>query len=271
LSESVSDILVAIDELAETPADFWSESAFQRYLLTVGAIDNPPESLSESVRPIMASRHDTDKKDVEIEVVDSLPFELDSTKLEVRAVPVEGTMTPEQSKDCWRQIFSAAKVESDEARQVFAVDVMTWFIVNSGSSRANFTGDFTHASYGTVPVRVLKTVLDTQVRRFCRANANFAHKILRANQELARKQRGVLGLSEAALFYAFDFADACHPVSEDVLAELKSMRGYKVTSASAYTSESRLAAANYKPAAASLTSAQRAFPGGGGMGQYPVD
>jgi len=267
----VHDILASIADLAEPPVVFESETEFVHYLQSFEGLDLSQEQAEALVPPTTMAARQEKEQTVDLDLINSLPFDLDESKLAARDVPVEGKLTPEESKQAWRLLFEAAKVNSDDAKQAFVVDVMTWFIVNSGSARANFSGDFKNAAYGTVPVRTLRVVLDTRVRRFCRANANVAHKILVANQTLAASQRAKLGLPDTCVNYAFDFSDACYPMDEDILRDLKAVRGFKVTSATPYTTESRIAAANYKPAASSLTSAQRAFPSGSGAGSYPID
>jgi len=152
-----------------------------------------------------------------------------------RVAPVlEGEYTGEQSVRAWNDIFRAWGATTQELRSEAMSHLLTYMICNGTSSRTASTQQVNVGTLGVRSFGVLVDVLNGEVRRFARANADLAYLLLAGDADLRRRMARKYGYDLTMAHYAFDFAEGCkaHPMSTEQLVVASQSRNARVNQAS---------------------------------------
>jgi len=181
-------------------------------------------------------------------------------------VEEERIMPPDEVRSCWEKIFNRWNINDDEIIRLATVAVLRYFVVNGSSPRAPFDRDI-RVRGRKYPMRIVKGVLQRNVRRFCRAHADVVRNIMRSDEEFAAKIGARLGMYEH-YHLAFDFADACTGLTQperEVVSKVKRCIIRRTTPYSAFVDTTTPNVLSNSGSTAALAHADN---GGGVQGGY---
>jgi len=133
----------------------------------------------------------------------------EANNLNTGSVSAESVMPPKKVEAALNAIYKQLGVPMDNtSRILFLNTLLKYFIINGTSSKARPNTNIT-VQGRSYDVGVILGILDRDLRRFARAFANQAHRLLKADSTLANELVKRRGWPQNLADYCFDFSLFC--------------------------------------------------------------